>query len=615
MKRSKQRDTHTVRNSSSLHHLIPALQAKLALRNQMSENTGKALDIGLLSRVLKYVRPYRATFWTTAFLTLAIAALSPLRPMLVQYAFDNYIVIPDPSGLLIITLVTLGVLFIEAITYYFYTYSANWLGQTVIRDIRQEVYDHISSLKLQFFDRTPIGTLVTRVISDIETIADIFANGILVIFSDMLKVVVVVGVMLYIDWKLALISLSTIPVLLVATWIFKNGIRDSFQDVRTQVARLNAFLQEHITGMHLVQVFNREEREMKRFMAINGEHRDANIRSVWYFSIFLPVVEILSAVSIGLVVWWGAHEVLAGTVTIGHLVAFILYIHILFRPIRELADKFNTLQMGMVSSERVFKVLDTDDFVADAGTIRPVEIKGDISFNHVWFAYTGDDFVLKDISFDVKAGETVAFVGATGSGKTSIINLLGRFYEFNQGSITIDGVDIRDYEQDGLRQRMAVVLQDVFLFSDTIHNNITLGNAAITRETVVQAAKDFGVHDFIEKLPGGYDYNVMERGAMLSVGQRQLISFVRAYIHNPSILILDEATSSIDTESEAIIQRALDKLTEGRTSIVIAHRLATIQKADRIIVMQKGRILESGSHDELLRNEGHYHTLFELQYT
>jgi ATP-binding cassette subfamily B multidrug efflux pump len=311
----------------------------------------------------------------------------------------------------------LGVLLIEAVAYYFYTYSANWLGQTVIRDIRQEVYDHISSLKLQYFDRTPIGTLVTRVISDIETIADIFANGILVIFSDMLKVVVVVGVMLYIDWKLALISLSTIPVLLVATWIFKNGIRDSFQDVRTQVARLNAFLQEHITGMHLVQVFNREEREMKRFMAINGEHRDANIRSVWYFSIFLPVVEILSAVSIGLVVWWGAHEVLAGTVTIGHLVAFILYIHILFRPIRELADKFNTLQMGMVSSERVFKVLDTDDFVADAGTIRPVEIKGDISFNKVWFAYTGDDFVLKDISFDVKGGRDRGLRGCHWFGK------------------------------------------------------------------------------------------------------------------------------------------------------------------------------------------------------
>ena len=581
----------------------------------MSEIQGKALDIGLLSRVLKYVKPYKRTFWFTAVLTFALAGLSPLRPMLVQYAFDNYIVIPNPNGLLIITLITIGVLLIEAVAYYFYTYSANWLGQTVIRDIRQEIYDHINSLKLQYFDHTAIGTLVTRVISDIETIADIFANGILVIFSDMMKVLVVVGVMLYIDWKLALISLSTIPILLFATYIFKNGIRDSFQDVRTQVARLNAFLQEHITGMHLVQVFNREKREMDRFMAINAEHRDANIKSVWYFSIFLPVVEILSAVSIGLVVWWGAHEVLSGTVTIGHLVAFILYIHILFRPIRELADKFNTLQMGMVSSERVFKVLDTQDFVSDTGTVRPIEIKGDIRFDNVSFAYSGDDFVLNNISFDVKAGETVAFVGATGSGKTSIINLLGRFYEFNSGTITIDGIDIRDYNQDGLRQRMAVVLQDVFLFSDTIHNNITLGNTAISRETVMEAAKDFGVHDFISKLPGGYEYNVMERGAMLSVGQRQLISFVRAYVHNPSILILDEATSSIDTESEVIIQRALEKLTEGRTSIVIAHRLATIQKADRIIVMQKGRILESGSHDELLRKEGHYHTLFELQYT
>jgi len=581
----------------------------------MSEIQGKALDIGLLSRVLKYVKPYKRTFWFTAVLTFALAGLSPLRPMLVQYAFDNYIVIPNPNGLLIITLVTIGVLLIEAVAYYFYTYSANWLGQTVIRDIRQEIYDHINSLKLQYFDRTAIGTLVTRVISDIETIADIFANGILVIFSDMMKVLVVVGVMLYIDWKLALISLSTIPILLFATYIFKNGIRDSFQDVRTQVARLNAFLQEHITGMHLVQVFNREKREMDRFMAINAEHRDANIKSVWYFSIFLPVVEILSAVSIGLVVWWGAHEVLAGTVTIGHLVAFILYIHILFRPIRELADKFNTLQMGMVSSERVFKVLDTKDFVKDEGTIRPVEIKGDIQFDNVSFAYSDDNFVLNNISFNVKAGETVAFVGATGSGKTSIINLLGRFYEFNSGTITIDGIDIRDYNQDGLRQRMAVVLQDVFLFSDTIHNNITLGNPDVSRETVMQAAKDFGVHEFISKLPGGYEYNVMERGAMLSVGQRQLISFVRAYVHNPSILILDEATSSIDIESEVIIQRALEKLTEGRTSIVIAHRLATIQKADRIIVMQKGRILESGTHDELLRKEGHYHTLFELQYT
>ncbi|MCF8258677.1 MAG: ABC transporter ATP-binding protein/permease [Flavobacteriales bacterium] len=579
-----------------------------------SANTEQKPDIGILARVLKYVTPYRRTFIITGLLTLVLAALSPLRPMLIQYAFDNYIVIPDPKGLLIITLITIGVLLVEALTYYFYTYSANWLGQTVISDLRQELYAHINSMRLRYFDRTPIGTLVTRVISDIETIADIFANGILVIFSDLLKVVAVVAVMLYIDWKLALISLSTIPVLLAATWVFKNGIKSSFEDVRTQVSRLNAFLQEHITGMHLVQVFNREKREMEHFKEINALHRDAHIRSVWYFSIFLPVVEILSAVSIGLVVWWGAHQVLASEVTVGHLVAYILYIHILFRPIRELADKFNTLQMGMVSSERVFKVLDTEEFVADTGTMAPKELRGDISFDHVWFAYMGEDFVLKDISFNVKAGETLAFVGATGSGKTSIINLLGRFYEFNKGNITIDGTDIRQYRQEALRQQMAVVLQDVFLFSDTIHNNITLRNPAIGRETVVQAAKDFGIHDFISRLPGGYDYNVMERGAMLSVGQRQLISFVRAYVHNPSILILDEATSSIDTESEAIIQRALDKLTEGRTSIVIAHRLATVQKADRIIVLRQGRILETGTHDELLRNDGHYRTLFELQY-
>lgn len=571
-------------------------------------------DNGILARVLKYVRPYKGRFIATGVLTLILAALSPIRPLLIQYAFDNYIVIPDPHGLLIITIITIGVLLLEALAYYFYTYSANWLGQTVISDLRQELYAHINSLRLRYFDRTPIGTLVTRVISDIETIADIFANGILVIFSDILKVVAVVAVMLYIDWKLALISLSTIPVLLAATWVFKNGIKSSFEDVRTQVSRLNAFLQEHITGMHLVQVFNREKREMVHFKDINARHRDAHIRSVWYFSIFLPVVEILSAVSIGLVVWWGAHQVLASEVTVGHLVAFILYIHILFRPIRELADKFNTLQMGMVSSERVFKVLDTEEFVADTGTIDTKELRGDIRFENVWFAYNGDDFVLKDISFDVKAGETLAFVGATGSGKTSIINLLGRFYEFNKGNITIDGTDIRAYRQEALRQQMAVVLQDVFLFSDTIYNNITLRNPDIGRETVMQAAKDFGIHDFISRLPGGYDYNVMERGAMLSVGQRQLISFVRAYVHNPSILILDEATSSIDTESEAIIQRALDKLTEGRTSIVIAHRLSTVQKADRIIVMRQGRILETGTHVELLRNDGHYRTLFELQY-
>jgi len=569
----------------------------------------------LLTRVLKYVRPYKGRFIFTFVLTIAIAALSPLRPILIQYAFDNYIVTPNPDGLLLMTLLIIGVLMVEAVTYYFYTYSSNWLGQTVIKDIRTEIYNHINHLKLQYFDKTAIGTLVTRVVSDIETIADIFANGILVIFGDILKLVAIIFVMFYVDWKLALISLSTIPILLVATYVFKNGIRSSFQDVRTQVSRLNAFLQEHITGMHIVQVFNREEKEMERFKAINKEHRDANIRSVWYFSIFLPVVEILSAASLGLIVWWGAREVLQGEVTIGHLVAYILYIHMLFRPIRELADKFNTFQMGMVSSERVFRVLDTQDQIEDSGTIIKDSINGDIEFKNVWFAYKDDEYVLKDVSFKVGRGESLALVGATGSGKTSIINLLSRFYEFEKGQILIDNESVRDYPQEFLRKKIAVVLQDVFLFSDTIYRNITLGDETISLQTVIQAAKDFGAHDFISELPGQYQYNVMERGAMLSVGQRQLISFIRAYVHNPTVLVLDEATSSIDTESEDTIQRALTKLMEGRTSIIIAHRLATIQKANKILVLEKGKILEIGTHQQLLENDGHYRTLFELQYS
>jgi len=581
----------------------------------VSEITGKALDMDLLSRVLKYVRPYKGRFVFTFMLTIALAVLSPLRPLLIQYAFDNYIVTPDPDGLLVITLLIIGVLLVEAFTYYFYTYSANWLGQTVIKDLRTEIYNHINQLKLQYFDKTAIGTLVTRVVSDIETIADIFSNGILVIFGDILKLVAVVTVMFYVDWQLALIALSTIPILLVATYIFKNGIKSSFQDVRTQVSKLNAFLQEHITGMHIVQVFNREKKEMERFKVINEKHREAHIRSVWYFSIFLPVVEILSATSLGMIVWWGSREVLQGQVSIGHLIAYILYIHMLFRPIRELADKFNTLQMGMVSSERVFRVLDTKDKIEDSGTLVRDSIDGDIEFKNVWFAYKDDEYVLKDISFKVGKGQSLALVGATGSGKTSIINLLSRFYEFEKGEILVDNENVRDYSKEFLRKNIAVVLQDVFLFSDTIYRNITLGDDSISMETVVQAAKDFGAHHFISELPGKYEYNVMERGAMLSVGQRQLISFIRAYVHNPTVLVLDEATSSIDTESEDIIQQALVKLMEGRTSIIIAHRLATIQKANKILVLEKGNILEIGSHQELLENDGHYRTLFELQYS
>jgi ATP-binding cassette subfamily B multidrug efflux pump len=581
----------------------------------VSEITGKALDLDILARVMKYVKPYKKRFFFTFFLTICLAALSPFRPLLIQYTFDNYIVIPNANGLLMMTLIIIGVLLLESITYYFYTYSANWLGQTVIKDLRLQLYQHINRLKLQFFDRTAIGTLVTRVVSDIETIADIFSNGVLVIFGDILKLVTVIAVMFYVDWKLTLISLSTIPILLVATYIFKNGIRSSFQDVRTQVSRLNAFLQEHITGMHIVQMFNREDREMERFEKINAQHRDAHIRSVWYYSIFLPVVEILSATSLGLIVWYGSHEVIESEVTVGHLIAFILYIHMLFRPIRELADKFNTLQMGMVSSERVFRILDTNEHIEDSGTEQIGRLEGEIEFKNVWFAYKAGDHVLKDISFSVAKGQSMALVGASGSGKTSIINLLSRFYEFEKGEILIDGKNIRNLPIEMLRKNIAVVLQDVFLFSDTIYQNIALGDESITKQMVIDAAKEFGAHEFISELPGQYDYNVMERGAMLSVGQRQLISFIRAYVHNPAVLVLDEATSSIDTESEDIIQKALEKLMRGRTSIVIAHRLATIQNANQILVMEKGKILEIGSHQQLLENEGHYRTLFELQFS
>ena len=580
----------------------------------MSKITGKALDFPILSRVFDFVKPYKKTFAVTLFLTIVLAVLSPVRPWLIQYTFDKHISNGDAQGLLYMILLMVILLFAEAILTFYYIYLANWLGQVVIKDLRVKLYSHINQFRLKYFDHTPIGTLVTRVISDMETIADIFSEGLLVIIGDVLKLIVVIGVMFWVDYRLALISLSTIPLLLFSTWLFKNAIKSSFQEVRNEVAKLNAFLQEHITGMNVVQIFNREDEEMERFKVINGRHRDANIDSVWYYSIFLPVVEVLSAVSIGLLVWWGAKGVIRDQVTLGNLVAFILYIHMLFRPIRELADRFNTLQMGMVSSERVFKVMDTVSVIDNNGKGKITELKGTIKFENVWFAYNDEDWVLKDVSFEVKPGETLALVGATGSGKSSIISLLSRFYEYNKGKITIDGIDIRDYELNELRKNIAVVLQDVFLFSDTIANNISMKNESVTKEQIREAAKAVGADDFISSLPGNYDYNVMERGAMLSVGQRQLISFIRAYIYNPKILVLDEATSSIDTESEYLIQQAMNKLTENRTSVVIAHRLATVQKADKIIVLEKGEILEMGTHQQLLKNKGQYKTLFELQF-
>jgi ATP-binding cassette subfamily B protein len=456
--------------------------------------------------------------------------------------------------------------------------------------------------------------LVTRVISDIETIASIFTEGVVIVFGDLLQLSVVLAVMFYTDWRLTLISISTVPLLLVATNIFKNGIKTAFQEVRTQVARLNAFVQEHITGMNIVQIFNREKEEMEAFREINLEHRKAHIQSVWHYSIFLPIVEILSAVSLGLLIWLGARGVIAGTFSVGNLVAFTMYISMLFRPIRTLADRFNTLQMGMVSSERVFALLDTHEYIVDTGNVSPSSINGKISFKDVKMAYKADDWILKGVSFEAKPGDTIAIVGSTGSGKTTIINLINRFYDYQQGAIEIDDIDIRNYSSQAIRSHISVVLQDVFLFSDTIANNISLNNPNISRAEIEEAARSVGADVFINKLPGGYDFNVMERGGMLSAGQRQLIAFIRAYLFNPAILVLDEATSSVDTETEQLIQLATDKVTHGRTSIIIAHRLATIQKADTILVMEAGKIIEQGNHQELLKQNGHYKMLYELQF-
>jgi ATP-binding cassette subfamily B protein len=577
--------------------------------------SGNVFDLKLLKRILDYVLPYKGTFTLTGILVIVLAVLAPIRPFLIQYAVDNYILIPDETMLLNVTMLLVGLLVVEAIIQFIQTYLANWLGQTVVKDIRIDLYQKINNFKLQYFDRTPIGTLVTRVVSDIETIADIFSQGILIIIGDILKLVVVVGFMIYEDWRLTIIVLLPMPILFIATYWFKNYIKKAFQDVRTAISNLNTFVQEHLTGMNIVQVFNREEQELAVFEKINYQHAQANIRTVWANSVFFPVVEVLSAISLALLVWWGAGDVISGRTTLGTLMAFILYINMLYRPIRQLADKFNTLQMGMVASERIFKVLDTEAEISDVGNSSALQIEGRIEFKDVWFAYVDENWILKNVSFRVEKGQTLAFVGATGAGKSSVINLIGRFYEYQKGDIKIDDIPIRDYKLDELRRVVGVVLQDVFLFSDSILNNISLRNSEISKEDIIEASKAVGAHDFISKLPGGYDFNVQERGGMLSSGQRQLIAFIRAYVYNPRVLILDEATSSVDTETERLIQNAINILTKGRTSILIAHRLATIQKADNIIVMDQGEIVEQGNHHELLDQNGVYKKLFELQFT
>jgi len=582
----------------------------------MSKITGDALNVGLLKRIFQYVKPYRGIFIWSVILTILLAVVAPVRPFLIKYTLDNYILKGHYKGLLMMTVIMLVLLVIQSAIQYSHTLLTNTLGQSAIRDLRINVFNHITSLRLKYFDRTPIGQLITRTVSDLETISDIFSEGLIVIIGDILQVIAIIGVMFYADWALTLIVLLPMPLLIIATSIFQKSIKSAFQQIRTEVSNLNTYLQEHITGISIIQYFAREEQEYRKFKKINTRYRDANIRSNWYYSIFFPVVEVISAMCLGLLVWYGAKSILAKPldVTPGTIAEFILYISMLFKPIRELADKFNTLQMGMVGAERVFKVLDTDEKTVNEGTYTAAKMQGEISFNKVWFAYNDENFVLKDLSFKVKAGQTVAMVGATGAGKSSTINILNRFYEIQRGQIQIDGVDIKDYELNYLRSNIATVLQDVFLFSDTIYNNITLNNPDITMDEVVDAAQKVGAHDFIERLPGGYQYNVMERGATLSAGQAQLISFIRALVYNPSILVLDEATSSVDTETEILIQTAIDKLMKGRTSIVIAHRLSTIQKADQIIVLDKGEIMEIGNHQELLKLDGYYKRLYELQF-
>lgn len=592
----------------------------------MSEVTGKALDWKLLGRVMHYVKPYKVTFIIAAFLTIFLAVNALIQPILIQKTLDDYILKNNYDGLLFMVELMIGQLVIQTIAQYYQTFLTNSLGQNVIRDLRIDIFNHITSLRLKYFDRTPIGMLITRTVSDLETIADIFSEGLISIMGDLLLVVAVIGYMFWQDWKLAIITLIPMPFLFLSTYVFKEAIKSSFQEVRTQVAQLNTFLAEHISGISIIQLFAREEQELRKFRSVNQKYRDANIRSNWYYSIFFPVVEILFAVCMALLVWYGCKRILSDQqlrslsasphgITPGVITGFIVLLNMLFRPIRQLADKFNTLQMGMVGADRIFKVLDTDEVAVNTGHLKPAILCGEIEFENVWFAYNDENWVLKDISFHVQPGKTLALVGATGAGKSSTINILNRFYEIGKGNVKVDGVDIREYDVNYLRSRIATVIQDVFLFTDTIANNISLNNRTITREEIIAAAKDVGAHEFIERLPGGYDYNVMERGATLSAGQAQLISFIRALVYNPAILVLDEATSSVDTETEILIQNAINKLMQGRTAIVIAHRLSTIQNSDKIIVLDHGEIKEIGTHQELLRIEdGYYRKLYDLQF-
>lgn len=580
----------------------------------MSQPTESYTTWKVLLRVIALVKPYKSIFWLTTSMVILLAILSPLRPWLIQYTVDGPIAKGDFSGLLHFTLLMLGVLILESLFRYLFSYFSAWLGQAAIRDLRQRIFNHISKLRLRFFDRTPIGTLTTRTVNDVETISEVFTQGLLTIVGDVLQLITVLAVMLYTDWRLTLVSLSVLPLLLYSVYVFKEKVRLSFQDVRTHVARLNAFLQEHITGMNIIQIFNREKEEHKRFIEVNGALNQAHLKSVMYYSVFFPVVEIITAASLGLLVWWGANGALRGEVTVGTIIAFILYVNQFFRPIRLLADKFNSLQMGAVASERVFRLLDTDAVIEDKGTKSLAHAKGEVVFQNVWFSYDDEKFVLKDISFELDPGKKLALVGPTGAGKSSIINVLGRFYEFQKGEVLLDGIPIRDFELKEVQKHVGIVLQDVFLFSGTIAENISMKNPAITLEQIQAMAVKTGINRFIEKLPGGYQYSVMERGAALSTGQRQLLAFLRVMVYNPAVLVLDEATASIDSETEELLQMAMKKMLENRTAIIIAHRLSTITDADEILVIDDGEIVERGAHKALLRKNGAYRKLYQMQF-
>ncbi len=581
------------------------------------DHSGKIVDIKILKRLFAFVKPYKKYFYLIIFLTLIIAILAPVRPFIVQLTLDKYVVNTDYQGLMKMVMIMVGLLVIQFGVQYAHTYLSGWLGQNTIRDIRIKLFDHLTHLQLKFFDKTAIGRLVTRVVSDIETLSEVFSQGLAEMIGDLLQLIFIVAIMFYTDWRLALVSLATLPVLIVSTYIFKEKIKVSFNTVRNAVANLNTFVQEHIVGMSVVQIFNSEDQEMRKFKEINKEHRKANIRSVLYYAIYFPVTEVIAAVGIGLLIWVGARGVInqAETgITLGMLVAFIMYIQMFFRPIRNIADRFNTLQMGIVSTSRILKLLDNTEHIPDDGSVEAKSLGGKVEFKNVWFAYNERDYILKNISLKVAPSQTIALVGATGAGKSSIINLLNRFYEINRGQIEIDGVNIKDYKLKSLRRNIGVVLQDVFLFSDSIRQNITLGNKEITDDQIMEAANLVGASEFINKLPGKLDYNVMERGASLSVGQRQILSFVRAMVYDPQIIVLDEATSSVDSETEGMIQDAIAKMMKGRTSIVIAHRLSTIQNADKIVVLDKGEIKEEGTHLELIEKNGLYAYLHKMQY-